>query len=485
MPQATSRADRDLAVALRRLEHLQRVEALDPLFPESRPTPGQDEVLRDFGRVKQQYVRAGNQSGKSAVCARNVAWFLTGEHPHWSRPAAWGDEALLVIIAGRTGKQIEESLWPKVRNCLDEGSYREIRLGNILQRVELSNGNRIVFQSLENPQTAQLRLQSYVAHLVWIDELPPTMGILRELMIRVQAKDGYLLASFTPTVRSIEIQQYVDGLQLPEGKVYRFRMLDNPLYADPVRKQELLQRYSHLPKHIQAVILDGDWMASDDAVYHFSPETMIRYPAGYSPQWRHVLAVDPALSSALGLILLAEQPTTGHWYVVLAEYLRGIRVPTDLVAAVEGRVRNHNVVRRVSDPHEVWYISTAAAMPGKYTYQGVYKKSERKPELIKSLQEALGHRLFLAPGEATSDLVTEFQECTVGPDGKIVGASRYHLLDALQYGLDSLPKSEITRTYSSHDQWLYEANEKRKVAEQKQIQKSQRRGRIQQRRRTN
>lgn len=454
-------SQQELAIALKRLEQLERREAFDPTNLASRPTAIQKQVIEDFGKIKQQWIRAGNQSGKSQTCARILTWVLTDTHPNWKRPSNWGEEPLLAIVAGRTGKQIEDSLLPKLRGYLEPGTYKEVRIGNIIQRLELSNGNRIVFQSLENPTTARERLQSYVAHLVWVDELPPTIDIVRELLIRVQARDGYFLASFTPTVINIEIQRYVDGLHEPEAKVYRFHMLDNPLYMDEKRKAELLSRYSHLPVHVQDAIFRGEWLSADDQVYYFNYDTMVEVPPDYDPlRWRHIESVDPALKSALGLTIWAEHPTTGLWYCVLAQYIRGIYVPTELVKAVQGITNKYNIVRRISDPHEVWYIQTAGSMG--ISYSGVYKKNERKNELIKQLQEKLGGLCRIAP--TCGDLISELQECRWSDraDGRIINASSYHLLDSAQYAIDNLPPRRqgeiVAKTW---DSWLLQQNKKR------------------------
>lgn len=460
-----------LAAAARRLEILKRQDAFDPSNLDSKPTLKQQEVFSEFGTVKQQWIRAGNQSGKSQTCARIVAQVLTERHPVVKKrrdevgTQSWGTDPLLIIIAARTGKQIEDSLLPKIRSYLDAGTYKEVRIGNIIQRLELENGNRIVFQSLENPSVARERLMSYVAHLTWTDELPPTMDLVRELLVRTQARNGYSLWSFTPTVVSLEIQKYADTLKEPEGKVYRFHMLDNPLYSDPKRKEELLARYSHLPQHIQDAIFKGEWITSDEQVYYFNYDTMVQMPDGYSPMWRHVEAVDPALKSALGLTIWAENPANGIWYCVHCEYIRGIYVPTELVEAVKARTSRYNIVRRISDPHEAWYIGTASSLGTQYI--GVYKKNERKSDLIKNFQQNLGSKLRIAPH--CQELITELQECRWADrgEGKIINASSYHLLDSAQYFCDNIPKSENNIQSTSWEDWLYQANERRKVAEEK------------------
>lgn len=445
-----------LAAAVRRLESLNRKDAFDPVDPESRPTAPQQEVIDDFGKVRTQWIVAGNQSGKSQTCARLVSWVAEDMHPTWKRPAAWSNEALLILICARTGKQIEESLWPKIKSYLSPGTYKEVRLGNILQRVELENGNRLVFQSLENPNVAAERIQSYVAHLVWIDEMPPTEKVLSEAMVRRNTRDGYFLASFTPLVVNEQIKRMVDAADGEHTKKYTFRMFDNPAYSTPERQQEILASMAHLPQHVRDTRLYGAWSSNDQAVYHFHYEKMVIFPQEYSRLWRHVESVDPAIKSALGYTLWAEDPKTAMWYCVKAKYFRGIYVPTDLVEAVRQESDGFNIVRRISDPHEAWYIHTAASRG--ISYMGVHKKNERKQELIKQLQQFLGQRILLSPD--CTDLQAEFQECrwSDSAEGKIVNASSYHLLDSAQYFCDNIPKPEQRIHSTGWEDYLYKAN---------------------------
>lgn len=454
-----------IATALKRLELLQKQDAFDPVYPGSRPTVSQQEVFNDFGIIKQQWIRAGNQSGKSATCARIVSWVVTDTHPTWKKPEGWSNEPLLILVAAKTGKHIEDSLLPKIRGFLEHGTYKEVRVGNIVQRVEFTNGNRIVFQSLENHNQARERLQSYTAHLVWIDELPPTLDIVRELLIRVQARNGYFLASFTPTVVALDIQRFVDTLREPEGKVYRFNMLDNPLYSDPERRAELIARYAHLPEDIREMVFKGEWLSGDDQVYYFNYASMVEMPEGYSPLWRHVEAADPAISSALGLTIWAENPDSAIWYCIRAEYVKGILVPTDIVREVQQYTRNLNVVKRISD-YAPWFTNTAHAMGIKY--QTVDSKNHgRKPELIKNLQQKLGSKIRIAPH--CEKLIRELQECRWSDkgEGRIINHSSFHLLDSAQYFVDVMPKSEEKVRYASMEDYIYQAHEKRKMVKAK------------------
>ncbi len=454
---------------MRRLEVIQKQLCFDPAHPESKPTTAQQEVINDFGIVRTQWIVAATQSGKSQTCSRLLTWMLTDTHPSWKRPEDWGEEPLLALVAGRTGRQIEESLIPKLVSYLDPGTWKLVKIGNITQRLELTNGNRIVFQSLENPSVARERIQSYVAHISWLDEMPPTAFIVDEMQRRVQARNGYFLGSFTPLVVNDEIKRAVDSAVLPYSKKYVFRMFDNPLYASEERRAEILSSMSHLPEAVRNTRLYGEWSTSDESVYYFDYDTMVAMPEGYSPMWRHVESVDPALKSALGLTLWAENPHNNKWYCILSEYVKGVLVPSELVKVVRAKTKNVNIVRRISDPHEVWYIQTAASMG--LSYMGVYKKHERKSELIKQLQEKLGSVIILSPN--CVDLITELQECRWSDraDGKIVNSSSFHLLDSAQYFCDSIPKPDNKIIAETWHDYLFQANEKRKVTKDRALEK--------------
>jgi phage terminase large subunit-like protein len=454
-----------LVSAMKRLESIARKEAFDPFDPSSRPTASQQEVIDEFGTIPVQFIVAGNQSGKSQMGSRLVSWFLDDSHPTWKHPAEWRSEPLLILVCGRTGKQIEESLLPKIRSYLDPGTFKEVRVGNMIQRLEMENGNRIVFQSLENPNIARERLQSYVAHLVWIDEQPPTDDILDELLRRVQARGGLVVATFTPLVENLRIQRRIDSAIPPYAKKYHFRMLDNPVYQEPKKREKIIQELAVLPESIRNTRLYGHWSSSNSAVYSFDYDKMVRsLPEHYNRSWRHVESVDPALKSALGLGVFAEDPQTGHWYLVHSEEISGIHDPEALISTVSRKVEPYNIMKRISDPHEVWYIQLAARRGMKYI--GVYNKNSRKGELIKQLQE-LGSKLFICPHN--TEFIDQLLGCrwADGDNSRIISASSKHMLDMAQYFCDNIPKYVPGFRPTPWFQKLYEDNDKRLALEQK------------------
>lgn len=453
------RHKKELAAALNRLETLKRKKCFDPLDLDSRPTETQQKVFEDAATVPHRYVLGGNQSGKSNVGGREVAWVLQEQHPYFTRPNKWKGPLTILVIA-RTSKQYEQTLWEgKIKPFLPAGSYKERRDAGVLQVVEyLPNGNKILFFSHHSPEEAREKVQSFVAHWVWLDEMPRSFYLIEELHRRVQAQQGRFIATFTPKIINEDIRRLVDTPSSVHRK-YHLRMLDNPIYRG--RESELLASMSTMTPEYRATILDGEWYSGDQAVYQFDRATNICAPEAYHPSWRHVESVDPAAVGKLGFILLAEDPLTGVWYVIKADYVKG-NAATILLEDIRNRTAGYNIVARTCDSHEGWFMKESS-FQGRH-YVPVYKKTDRKKELIKNLQELLiSGKLKIAPW--CTDLLNEFYGCQWSEkvQDKIVGASKYHLLDALQYGVDPslLPKFLHSATPVSYDAALKAANRER------------------------
>lgn len=451
--------------ALARYKELAINECFDPVDLTSRPNPKQLAVLKDIGKIQYRYVIAGNQAGKGQTAARELSWILEDKHPWWKRPVEWGDEPLLVITAGQDRKMMEIEMWfKKLKPLLTEGMWKEVRVGGSLQYAEHKvNKNKILFISHnDSSEKNRQHMQGYVAHYVHLDEMPSSIKILEELQRRVDAKRGYFLSTFTPKFRNEEIRKVIESSRPPLAKIYRMSKLDNPIYAD--RRAEELQKLEGYPDSYKNTIINGDWYVGDNSVYFFDASTMVEEPVGYHPGWRHVESVDPAISSKFGFTLWAECPANNLWYCVRADYLTGIKTPDALVEDVQKRTQGYNIVKRISDPHETWYIQTAAARG--INYVSPFNKSQRKGELIKNLQNALSDQIRIAPW--CGDLISEFNSCQwaeVG-NGKIINASSYHLLDTAQYFVDCKPRSltEIPRHTWQQQLWLDNKKRLRKKA---------------------
>ncbi len=458
------------------MERAELSRVFDPSRPGSRPNAAQDAVFRDIGLIQYRYVVAGNQSGKSALAAREIAWILNRNHPSWVRPAAWGTGPLKIIIAGQDRKMMELELWQgKLRPFLDQASWREVRQGQALAHVEhRETGDLIIFIShADSSEKNRKHMQGYVAHYVWLDEMPASIKVLEELQRRVDSNDGFFLATFTPKFRNLAIKKLVEAVQPPVGKRYRMSKLDNPLFAEH-RQREVDKLAGHSDAYIAAV-MHGDWMPGDGAIYEFVPELHGGMPEDYNPGWRHVLVVDPATESKLGLTLWAEDPRVvpgtqtkelpagkRQWWCVRAEYVEGIYTPTKIILEVERRVTGVNIMERRADTAASWYIRQAADMPAphpSYTYLPVEHKNDvgAKDGFIRDFQQALGTDIRVA--DWCLPYIDEMQTYERDPDtGRIRAASKYHLIDSGHYFVQRIPPATHTYVYASWDDRVYQAH---------------------------
>jgi len=459
-----------MALALRRLNKLEQAQAIDPNNLSARPSDKQQSILDSFGAHKITIVRGGNQSSKTTLGARTFSWMLSETHPTWQRPAVWGTERLQILILGKTGKIIEESLYYRIKSYLDPSELHEFRAGNILQKVvHKPTGNTLLFQSYENVNQARERIQSYTAHAVWIDEMPSSLDLFNESLRRIQKNEGYFWATFTPLIVNNEIRSFCDNLPETQGIMYKIHMFDNPVYT-PDKRQLILQEMNLYPEHIRRCRLEGEWMSAESSVYFFDPDMMVRAPENYSPGWRHVESSDPAITTAHGMTVWAEDPATGHWYCVKAEYITGLKDTADYAAVVKQKTLGYNIVRRIYDSAAPWYEGAAQKLGMKYT--PVEHKANRKLEMMKNFQTSLGSILFIAPW--CSDLVNELttMQWSGAADNKIAKSSKYHLHDSAVYFHEMRPKYEGYLAPLDYWNEFRQANQARKTAEHKARQNS-------------
>jgi hypothetical protein len=408
------------------------------------------------------WVLGGNQSGKSQLGGRVVSWFFKRDHPYMDIDGLWPDEPIVIIVVGRIHNQVEELWDKKIKPFLEPTEWRENRQGGTLQYViNPKNGSKIIFATHGSSETRE-KLQSYSAMLVWCDEMTDQLGIIEELQRRAQAKRGRMLLTATPKIRAESVKRFIET-PTPVSRVYRISMLDNPIYDD--RRQEILSQIEGLPEAQRNTILYGDWYVGELAVFHYDPREHEEIPPGYSANWPHVVAVDPAASGLMGFTLWAAPHVNAHrWWCVKAEYIKG-GAPSDLVDLVEAKCANHNVVYKVMDSHEAWFQRQASKM--KVIYRGVPNKHSRKKELIANLNQALASgRIRITPScsDLSSELSTAQWSETV--EDRIVNASSYHLADCAQYFVDMMPAFKDTAEQNlSYDTRLWIANKQRKVNE--------------------
>jgi len=519
-------ADKKLYLAaLKKKQRARIVQCFDGLKPKSRPTKKQLEILTDrVHRIK--YVVAGNQSGKSTLGGRHFAWLFEENHPYWERPnnkhchycasknfeevelpeadceeyrcldckrvwADWGRGPLTLIVSGKVGKQVKTVLWEeKIKPLLNPGDFKEEKDGNALSIVHnLKNGNRIIFLSHDKAIVSKDKIQSYVAHAVWIDEMPDNYRYLEEAIQRVTAKGGTILCTFTPKTSNPEIKDMVEGVNPSVGRKYQFGKLDNPIYQSPEKQATILEEVEGMPLQVRNCVLYGDWLDADESVFFLDRHKHVTTLPSYSRTQEHVLAYDPAASGKGGLIMAVRAPW--GWHVVQAKYTLGGKAYSDLVDDIDKSIQHFNVTRKIYDTHETAFLLEfvkLAKEPGRLKntspWAGI-KKHGRKKELITNLQQAMLDG-WLTFDEELQDLFNEFTSAQWADEelGKIKGSQHKHLLDALQYLIDLLPDKEALGPKLTRDQQIMQKMQQQMTAATNQqkkgnprIQRGGRRGR--------
>ena len=319
---------KDLEKALEQELVKARVLAIDPFDLSSRASPKQQDILEDKSSLH-IYLVAGNQFGKSLLGARILTWKFNENHPYWRRSNdhecprcwstsfhwdnddrkyhchdcdskwnSWGDEPLLLIVAGRISDQVEELWRTKIKPFLEPGTFKEVKQGPVLKYVEhKKNGNKILFTSHDKAEQAKEKVQSYVAHHFWLDEMPSHPGYIEEAHRRVDAKQAQFFNSMTPKVRNDAIRDMVDNADPRVATKYKRSKLDNPIYKG--REEIEKAKVSHLPLAVQNNILYGDWLDADEVVFPYNKEEHSEaLPSYYTSLWPHVVAYDPEIGRA-------------------------------------------------------------------------------------------------------------------------------------------------------------------------------------------
>lgn len=418
-----------------------------------------------------------SNSGKTALAVREGVWIFDECHPYFPRPKEWGSGPLLGLVVGQDRAQMDNIWNTRFKPLLAEPEkWKEQRNGGALISVRhVEKGHQLVFLSHNNSSESDIaHLQYYSAHWVWCDEMPKSIRVLEELQRRIDAHRGRFICTFTMKYRNDKIRRLVDASDGEVARVYRLKKLDNPVYRG--RESEELAKIAALPPELQAAILEGKWITSDTKVYLWDADLNSGTPAGYNPSWRHVVSVDPATESKLGLTVWAECPTDGMWWCVVAEYVEGIYVPSLIVEAVEKRVAGLNVVKRIYDTEAAWFARQARHDRG-VTYVGVYGKSGKKETFISDFQTALSGGV-LADGSTVlptvriatwcQKLVDEIESCERNEStDKVANSSKYHLIDSAHYFVALKPPREKIFNYSSRDEYLIKMDDLRREKEHK------------------
>ena len=299
-------------------------------------SPKQLEIFAS--KAAETLVLAPNQVGKTLAGSATLSYHLTGQYPEdwighrFTRPIrAWviGPTALAVRdgpqtkLFGRAGvvAEVGTGMVP-AEAIVDVSTTRGITDSYDTAQVAWG-GNRdtpstVTFKSSE---MGREKFQSESLDFIWIDEECP-WDIYNELLARVSASNGLILATFTPLLGYTEIVKRFLDAPHPSRAVIQIDLPD-VTHISPERQKEIEASY---PEWQRATRAHGVPMMGEGRVFA-TPEDQIVHdlnPAQVPTWWRWLWGVDfshggmSESAHPFAAILVVLDPSTSTIYVMEA-----------------------------------------------------------------------------------------------------------------------------------------------------------------------
>lgn len=410
----------------------------------AKPFTKQINFFRDNALSK--LVRCGNRSAKTFSTMRDLSWKIMRNHPY---RAKWNEDyenssPKIIWVIGPTFEFIHSVAWeqylrrfiPNWYYTNDDGeemvAMSTWKGEKIVDKVTFRNGDIIQFRTYSQNILAQMGRTIDIAVL---DEMPPRLMIISEIVTRCFDKSGEMVMGFTPLNPDPEIREYLDN---HEGlSTHSWSIADNPLYANDEEKlNRALSEWQHLPNSEREARLHGAWYYEGDTEQVFAnvlPDVVEDFEI--PDDWRQVRAADPA-AHITGYAIMAEDPETHIWYVTIARELqwKGAHARAE---NIEKEIDKHKpfqeyeYVFSLYDNHECWFGTYAS----KKWRPCIHKN---KADLILTLRSLIvdGRIRFFAKGARLA--LRQIQIYRRKHNGAIVKRDD-HALDALMYACRELP----------------------------------------------
>lgn len=400
--------------------------------------------------------RCGNRAAKTFTTMRDLSWKAMRRHPLIEKWQKW-DEKLYMRDGGKTWwvvaptfEFLRETIWvmylerflPRWYYMDDDFvsglSWKKEKGDDFLEKITFRNGDTIEFKTYS--QNLLSKMGRAVSGGVYIDEMPPSLLVLSELVTRCLDHGADFICGFTPVVQVEEIRHYVDK---HEGmSVHQWSLAENPIYRDdPAKLARALAEWKHLPEPLRLARENGDW-------YEELPQG-VRIFENVTPEcvddfeiplyWRQVRFSDPA-SHRTGVVIFAEDPNDGQWYATVAreiEWKDKLAKATDIERVIDSLAPHEDFRYHMSvyDNAEAWFGAHTEGKLGRWR-PCVHKKS--KDSLIMKTRDSIveGRVKFFKFGAAA--LVRQIYQYRRRPDGAI-HKKKDHLVDPLQYFCREMP----------------------------------------------
>lgn len=445
-----------------------------PEDPNMKPFPKQEAFLRDPSLTK--LARCGNRAAKTFTSMRDLAWRITRKHPYLPEWYCATDEEYLASparvwwVCAPDLTFINDVIWVQfLQQFIAQWYYTDddlvpltytekLKGKEFIQGVKLRNGDEIVFRSYT--QNILSKMGASVKGGVYLDEPPPDLTVLTELVMRVLDGNGIFNMSFTPVNLDEDIIEYIENH--PGLSMHRWSLMDNPVFRDdPVKLARAMAELSHLPEHKRKLRLFGDYDtdAGEGMEYIFEnlePEVVDDFPI--PTHWRQVRVLDPA-GHRSGFCIFAEDPETiredgtSDWYCHVARHIewKGRTVKaTDIEAECDSYVPHPEYVYYASiyDNAENWFAAHAENNHGIWI-PCIVKKVELSISAVRDVISQGRVKLF-ARGAAL--LVKELQKAKRDINTDKPKFKALHALDCLRYFALGIPDADPTQIPDKRDE---------------------------------
>ena len=400
--------------------------------------------------------RCGNRAAKTFTTMRDLAWKVMRRHPYLEKWQRWDDKGYMRDggktwwVVAPTFEFLRETIWvmylerffPRWYYMDDDFvsglQWKKDKGEEYLERVTFRNGDVVEFKTYS--QNLLSKMGRAVSGGVYIDEMPPSLLVLSELVTRTLDHGADFILGFTPVVKVPEIREYVDKHE--RMSVHQWSLEENPIYRDdPEKLARALAEWKHLPEPLRLARLKGDWYEElPEGIRIFenvTPECVDDFEIPHD--WRQVRFSDPA-SHRTGVIMLAEDPEDGQWYCIKAqeiEWKEKIAKATDIERVIDSLAPHPDFryFMSVYDNAEAWFGAHTEGKLGRWR-PCVHKKS--KDRLIVKARECIVEKKVKFFKNGAAALIRQIYQYRRRPDGAI-HKKKDHLVDPLQYFCWEMP----------------------------------------------
>ena len=420
-----------------------------------KPFPEQLAFLSDSNLTK--LAKCGNRAGKTATCMRDLAWKLMRKHPYDEKFfCATDDEYMkdggkIWWALAPTFKFIKEVEWEMyLKRYLPEWLYtyddftsgvtfRKDKGEEIIDSITFRNGDRLIFKTFSQDLKSLMGMS--VNGGVFVDEMPPNLTILIELVTRTLDGEGCFTLGFTPVVQNDEIKDYVEAHT--KMSVHQWGLIHNPVFRDcPEKLERVLEEWGSLPDAIKFMRMNGDWTYEVTGDRVFENVTPICVDDFEIPMhWRRVRVCDPA-NHRSGLSIYAEDPQDGTWFCIDAleiEWKGKLARTDDIEREIDKRAPFSEFRYHLSiyDNAEAWFGAHTEGKQGKWR-PCVQKKKEA---LIMLTRDSIVSGRVKFFKHKAAGVIKQIYAYRRKSDGEIHKA-KDHMVDTLQYFCREIPKWE-------------------------------------------